>query len=76
MQKQYDGFIERTGTLTFDKFMSHEYIRQLEEAICDKFGFYVVQDAFGLMPLDEFIRFLPDGDESKYWLWATVDYHY
>ena len=76
IQKQYDVFIKQAGVLTLENFISLNYIRQLEDAICDKYSFYIAEDAFNTMPLDTFIRSLTDNEACKYWLWATVDYHY
>jgi hypothetical protein len=75
-QNKYEAFIKRAGAMTLENFMSEEYIWQLENVICDDFDFYIAEDAFNIEPLDKFIRSLPDDDECKLWLWATVDYHF
>jgi hypothetical protein len=51
----------------------------MKNLFCDRFSFYVVSaeessDEFDMTPLDEFIRTAEIG--KKYYVGATLDYHY
>ena len=74
-QSQYASFMELVSQTTLENFCCRQHIQNLEDVIRSKFGFYVASDSFSLEPLDSFIRSIPN-EESKYWLWTTIDYHY
>ena len=45
----------------------------IKNTYCDEYGIYVSSDAFGTIPLDEFIRSAEIG--KRYFVGATLDYH-
>lgn len=62
---------------TFDDFMSGECgiaLYRLKEAYNDKFGFYVECESCGCETFDGFMRYAEVG--VKYYIGATIDYHY
>jgi len=76
-KEQYAAFLKLVEKTSLENFMDRFYIGSLEEAIRDKFNFYVAEgDDVYLCPIDTFLRGLPDDEEITYWLWGTVDYHY
>jgi len=74
-QSQYKSFMELVSQTTIDNFSCRQHMQNLEDTVQEKFGFYVASDSFSLEPLDSFIRSIPN-EESKFWLWTTIDYHY
>ena len=75
-QNRHTSFLELAGNTSLDNFMDQSYIGQLNKAICDKFDIYIAEGALEMQPLDTFIRSLPNGEEAKYWLWATLNYRH
>ena len=62
---------------TFDDFASGKCgvaLYRLKESYNDKFGFYVECESCGCETLDGFIRYAEVG--VKYYIGATIDYHY
>ena len=62
---------------TLDDFMSGECgiaLYRLKESYNDKFGFYVECESCGCETFDGFMRYAEVG--TKYYIGATIDYHY
>ena len=75
-QNKYTDFMELVGNMSLEHFANPYYAQNIRSAVHDKFGFYIAEESSYLNPLDTFVRSLPDDEESKFWLWAIVDYHY
>lgn len=69
--------LEELSKTTLDDFMSGECgtsMYRLKEAYNDKFGFYVECEDCGCESFDGFMRYATVG--VKYYIGATIDYHY
>ena len=75
-QNIYTAFIEKVAHMSLESFTDRFYAAQLEDTIRGKFNFYIAEDASHLMPLDTFVRYLPDDEDVKLWLWSTAKYHF
>lgn len=75
--ESFQKTINELSTITLDDFVSSKCGMQmynLKEAYDDKFGFYVDGDETSLETFDAFIRYAEVG--TKYYIGATIDYHY
>ena len=71
------AFKKITDAMTLYEFMSGTHQTWLvEETISERFGYYIYDENGYPMRLDSFFRKLPNDEEIKYWLGATLDYHY
>lgn len=69
--------LKELSTATLDDFMSGECgvsLYRLKESYNDKFGFYVECEDCGCESFDGFMRYAAIG--VKYYIGATIDYHY
>ena len=68
---------EELSKTTFDDFVNGKCgtsLYRLKESYNDKFGFYVECEDCGCETFDSFVRYVPVG--VKYYIGATIDYHY
>lgn len=75
--ESFQRALKELSESTFDDFVSGKsrvLLYRLKEAYNDKFGFYVDEEKCGLETLDDFIRYAVIG--VKYYIGATIDYHY
>ena len=73
--KRFQEAINTINNYTFEDFVDGFYgaMYQLKDAYEDKFGFYINADG-ETMSLDSFVRRCVTGE--KYYIGATIDYHF
>jgi len=80
-QKAYLTFIsqcKKAASMELSEFVSISELSVLvfniKNTYCDEYSVYVSSDAFGTIPLDEFIRSAEIG--KRYFIGSTLDYHF
>lgn len=72
-KRRFDKFIKLVRELDLNKFSEDTFeLWELQQLIEDKYGFYIYIDYYET--LDSFIRNLHG--EQKYYIGATIDYHF
>jgi hypothetical protein len=76
-REQLKSFKKLADSMNLYEFMSGTHQTWLvEETISERFGYYIYDENEYPMRLDSFLRDMPNDKETKYWLGATLNYHY
>lgn len=73
----FQAILKELSSITLDDFISDKcgvQMYRLKEAYEDKYGFYVDNEGWGMTSLDACIRYTENG--TKYYIGATIDYHF
>ena len=76
-RKRFEKLQKKVLELTIDEFLSMKTAGDLSDLIyclCD--NIYICDEYLQLMPLDKFVRRLPDEGNFTYYIGGTVEYHY
>lgn len=75
--EEFQKALKELSEITIDDFLTTKYgiqMYNLKSAYDDEFGFYVDGDGIGLETFDTFVRYAEV--DTKYYIGATIDYHY